>query len=712
MMKHILLAAFGLFAMILAAQVAEQPEGAGTLENPYQVANFNNLLWIGQSSGYWSLHYIQTANIDASASTQLDLGAGWTPIGNGGTMFTGSYDGGGYEIQGLYLSRASIFYIGMFGYANAAKLSRIHLRDINMRGFVYAGGLVGVLTGGSMNNCSATGSIIGNTVVGGLVGYANHHSVITNCYSQVAVQGVEHVGGLAGQNGLNYAYYYNCFSSGVVNGGATYNQGGFIGNNGSGAAKYCYWDTQSSGQASSPLGTPKTTSQMKQQTTYETWNFSTQWSITEGVSYPNLSRVATWETPLHIGLGVLSGSGTENDPYQIFNASHLNAIRMAPDAWFILRNDIDLSSTVVWDYGQGWQPIGSSSTPFTGHLDGNGYAISNLVLNRPQTDCVAMFAYTQNATITNLHLQEARVLGKNYSATLIADGNGGTLRNTSVACQLMAANNSGGLCGRLTNTLVTGCMADVSVPYAGDSVGALVGVLSSSGSITGTISECYSTGRINAGWNIGGLVGYVTWGYINDCYSLASVAGGRMIGGVIGVVGGSNPGYVNRCYAAGDITLVPGGTFVGGVIGYLYDNSTVSNSYWDIDSTGIPNDILNFGRSHDQMIYPGSLTTFATWDFVTNWRHDTTGTQNSGYPYLAWQEQSVPEAVQNLEISENDAVIYLNWAPVPGTDEYIIYASEDPSLPFAEWAYLGTSSTTQFSTAAASRLFFIVRSLQ
>jgi hypothetical protein len=94
-------------------------------------------------------------------------------------------------------------------------------------------------------------------------------------------------------------------------------------------------------------------------------------------------------------------------------------------------------------------------------------------------------------------------------------------------------------------------------------------------------------------------VGYVTWGYINDCYSLASVAGGRMIGGVIGVVGGSNPGYVNRCYAAGDITLVPGGTFVGGVIGYKYDNSTVSNSYWDIYSTGNPNDILNFA---DHMI--------------------------------------------------------------------------------------------------------------
>jgi hypothetical protein len=88
------------------------------------------------------------------------------------------------------------------------------------------------------------------------------------------------------------------------------------------------------------------------------------------------------------------------------------------------------------------------------------------------------------------------------------------------------------------------------------------------------------------------------------------------------------------------------------------------------------------------------------------------GRKTAGIPIWPGRNKAFLKRYKNLEISENDAVIYLNWDPVPGTDEYIIYASEDPSLPFAEWAYLGTSSTTQFSTAAASRLFFIVRSSQ
>lgn len=698
---------FGLFA-----QIAVAPEfGSGSPENPYQLSTFNNLVWLMQTPSMWSLHYLQTDNIDASASTELDSGAGWTPIGNGGTTFTGSYDGCGYEIQGLYLSRAGTYYTGMFGYANAAKLSRIHLRDINMRGFVYAGGLAGVITGGTVNNCSATGIIIGNTVVGGLLGYANHNAVITNCYAQVAVQGAEHVGGLAGQNGFNNAYYYHCYSSGTVNGGATYNQGGFIGNSGGGTAKYCYWDTQSSGQASSPLGTPKTTTQMKQQSTYETWNFSNQWSIAEGVSYPNLSLLAGWETPAIVSIGALSGSGTQSDPYQIYNAAQLNAIRLAPAAWFKLFSDIDLSSSVVWNHGQGWLPIGSSSTPFTGHIDGNGYKLINLSINLPQTDNVALFANTQNATFVNLHLQNARVLGKNFSGTLIADGYGGTLSNISVSCQLIAANNSGGLCGRLTNSLVNGCMADVNIPNAGDTVGALLGSLGSSGSITGTLSQSYSTGSINAGWNLGGLVGYLTWGYITDCYSLANVSGGRMIGGVVGVVGGSNPGHVSRCYGAGEITLGSGGTFAGGVIGFLYDNSTVSNSYWDIDSTGIPNDSQNRGKTHAQMIYPGSQSTFAAWNFADVWRHDSSGYQNYGYPYLAWQEQSLPDAVQDLEISINETEVQLSWQSVAGATHYRIYISDNPYAPFEQWTYLGQSFSASYTTNfSGNARFYMVRS--
>jgi len=711
-MKYLFLSILVLIASILPGQVPEQPMGSGTPENPYQISSFNNLLWIRQSSGYWGLHYIQTANIDASISTQLELGAGWTPIGNSSPFFTGTYDGQGFEIQGLYLSRESSYYTGLFGYLIGAKLNRIHLRNLDIHGQVYAGGLTGVAQNSVINNCSVTGSVSGQLDVGGMVGYANYSSVFTNCYSQVTVQGGDNVGGMVGQTGFDSTFFYRCFSSGQVNSGSASYHGGFLGRHGGGGAYYCYWDTQNSGQSTDPVAIPKTTSQMKQQATYETWNFDTQWSIMEGLTYPDLTSLAAWETPLPVTLGALAGSGLETDPYLIETAAQLNALRIAPSAWFKLTDDIDMSSTVVWNLGRGWLPVGTSADPFTGCLDGDGHSLTNLVINLPQTDNSAIFGYAQNATLRNMKLVNARIIGKNYCGSLVGDAIGGTIDLVSFSGQLFGADYVGGLTGRMVNTVMTHCQTSISYCSAGACTGGISGVLSSSGMLSGLISECNSRGEIVAGWHVGGIVGALSWGTINDCYSLTAVSGGRNLGGIAGIVGGSNPGFINRCFATGLITLAPSGSFVGGIVGYLSDGSIVSSSFWDVETTGIPNNMQNGGKSHAEMIYPGSLTTFSSWDFSSIWRHDTLSEQNSGYPYLAWGEMPVPGTVQDLAISCNEGAIHLQWTPVEGINSYRIYGTSAPYLPSSQWAYLGYSNTPSFSVTSADRMFFIVKATQ
>ena len=96
-----------LFAMSISlmAQSSEQPSGSGTEGDPYQIDTLNNLYWITQNSGEWDAYYIQTANIDASSSSSWDSNAGFTPIGNSSTQFTGSYDGDGYTIDSLFINR-------------------------------------------------------------------------------------------------------------------------------------------------------------------------------------------------------------------------------------------------------------------------------------------------------------------------------------------------------------------------------------------------------------------------------------------------------------------------------------------------------------------------------------------------------------------------------------------------------------------------------
>ena len=100
------------FPIALIAQTATAPSsGDGSSGDPYQIATLNNLYWITQNSGEWDAYYIQTANIDASSSSSWDSNAGFTPIGNSGTRFTGSYNGDGHTISNLFINLQIIYYL-------------------------------------------------------------------------------------------------------------------------------------------------------------------------------------------------------------------------------------------------------------------------------------------------------------------------------------------------------------------------------------------------------------------------------------------------------------------------------------------------------------------------------------------------------------------------------------------------------------------------
>lgn len=714
-MKYLIVIVFLILSVTLIAQIPQAPDGgSGSADDPYHIASFENLLWITQTSGYWGLHYIQTADIDASDSQQLESGAGWKPIGNASPWFTGSYDGGGYNILGLYFSRGTAFYTGLFGIVLNAKLNRINLRDVDMFGSVYCGSLAGVAQNSVVNNCSVTGSVHGSTDVGGLVGLVNYNTIITNSYSHATVQGNDNVGGFVGQNGFDNGYIYRSYSTGQVIAGTASYKGGFIGRHSGGSVNYCYWNTQSSGMATDAVASPRTTLEMKTRVNYYLWNFITQWSIQEGISYPSLELTAGWTLPPLLNLSNLNGSGIQSDPYLIDSAAKLNVIRQSMDSWYRLTSDIDLSETVVWNHGQGWQPIGGSATPFTGVLEGNGKRLINLVINRPLTDYTGLFSYTQNAMISHLELANAWLLTQNYSGGIAGSAFGGSIDNVSLSGIYLAKDYSGGLVGSLDSGLLLDSRAQLlfrtpSNVSSSNSVGGLVGVLTSTGAISGTIAGSYSNGSISAAWHLGGIVGTLRWGYVNNCFSHMSIYGGRHLGGVVGIAGGSNPCFINHCYGTGQIELIAGGSFSGGVVGYLSDGSTMEHSFWDVQTTGIPNNSTNGGKTTAQMIYPGSLETYGAWDFDTIWHHDTQGNKNNGYPYLIWQDIPVPAAVQDLSISTFGNQFQLNWQPVESVNEYNVYASEDPYAPWDQWEYLGESNTTSFIVDGGSKRFFMVR---
>ncbi len=269
--------------------------GAGTLVSPYQVSTAAQLDDVRNNL---SSYFIQTADIDLITYA---TGIGWVPIGNATTKFTGSYDGGGHKIKHLFINHGGTTdgdYSALFGYINAATIKNIGV-ECNVTGNSSTAGLVGEADGiSTIQNCYTIGYIVGYNSTGGLVGFANctAGATISNCYSRAIVSGNYYTAGLVGEAWR--VIFTNCYSSGQVISNQT-QKGGFIGRNINSTANDCFWDTETSGLATSLIGTGKTTAEMKTQATFTNWNFATNpiiWDIdAENSGYPHLH----WQAFIH-----------------------------------------------------------------------------------------------------------------------------------------------------------------------------------------------------------------------------------------------------------------------------------------------------------------------------------------------------------------------------------------------------------------------------
>jgi len=148
------------------------------------------------------LHYVQMANIDLD-TYPYNTNEGWKPIGeftdyNVNSPFTGSYNGNGYIISNLYVSRPDNDYVGLFGFSSYASFYNIELMNVNITGNRRVGGVIGSASMSNIQNCSVSGAVSGiDDMIGGLAGMI-FYSNIVNGYSEVDVQGRDYIGGIVG----------------------------------------------------------------------------------------------------------------------------------------------------------------------------------------------------------------------------------------------------------------------------------------------------------------------------------------------------------------------------------------------------------------------------------------------------------------------------------------------------------------------------------
>ncbi len=93
------------------------------------------------------------------ASASENGGAGFAPIGNSSTPFTGAFHGGGHAVRNLTIRPASLYYIAAFA-TNRGTIDSLGLSNVNVQGYTYVGSLA-AYNYRTVSFCYATGSVAG-----------------------------------------------------------------------------------------------------------------------------------------------------------------------------------------------------------------------------------------------------------------------------------------------------------------------------------------------------------------------------------------------------------------------------------------------------------------------------------------------------------------------------------------------------------------------
>ena len=277
-----------------------------------------------------------------------------------------------------------------------------------------------------------------------------------------------------------------------------------------------------------------------------------------------------------------SGSGTENDPYLIFNENQLAQMSNflnQEGVVFKLMKDLNLTNWIAENNpSQGWLPIGVETSPFKGNFKGNNHKISGLMINRTSTDNVGFFGYVTNATISDLTIEGTSVSGAENVGAMF-----GNIRVSSVTnCQINMTGATGvtgktpvgGLAGYSNNTNFQTFSVSTKVFGSEGRVGGAIGKADGGG----TISNGSFTGNIEGiGNNTAGLVGIAINQTISNVIIKCDINGQNDTGGIAG--SGENCSFTD-CKYEGDLT---GFKYVGGIVGEL---KTLTSSFTSCFSKG------------------------------------------------------------------------------------------------------------------------------
>lgn len=405
--------------------------------------------------------------------------------------------------------------------------------------------------------------------------------------------------------------------------------------------------------------------------------------------------------------GFAGGDGSSGAPYQICNLAQLDNIRNGLNDYYVLTSNIDASVTTTWNSGAGWVPVNN----FSGTLDGDGFVIKDLFINRPTADFVGLFqSVIGNADIIDVAVVDVTITGQDRVGALVGNWSGATsgglISNAYSSGTVTGRAQVGGLIGRFTSSggFLTNSHSSATVIGSSTRVGGLLGYfIDNVGNDAGNIKRVYATGTVTGTTRVGGVIGSAVINTLDthvlqDAYATGDVTGTDLVGGVIGetTITAGSP-IVESVYATGQLTS---GASVAGIT-----NTTVGIN----DSYFLETDSVNVG-----VIADGGAGAALTnvYSFAPLLMKAQSTSSNATQPYYGWDSNewnfgTVNDFPALLDSVSYNETIAGNSGALAATDRFsFAINATDPVNPDAsshpalfDTSACGSSSATGFFLA-------------
>ena len=537
----------------------------------------------------------ESGNLGEKSDTHLD----WIPIGNSDRPYTGTFNGQGHTISGLFFNNSSKAYVGLFGYVRNGKIQNTGIVDSYFKGNYNVGGLCGLASNGSISYCYNTGAVSGSSNVGGVCGWTSNSS-ISYCYNTGAVSGSSSVGGVCGLNhgAISNCYFDNnkCNYNAVVDGYGTVTNtlGKTTEEFASGEVCYLLNGSRSTGTTENPLVWYQNLSEggdacpVLKRTGNNTVYLNNHYSCSCEPGNPttcytndnqDIYDPHSWENGFCAKNSSVCQPAEQNTDgvYEISNAGQLYwYAKLINDndniyACAVLTNDItDNEGDVAGcngakkDTWRQWEVICNSSY-YHGTFDGQCHTISGL------------FGYgfigKNEGTIKNLIISNSYLFKYYFTKGGICNENYGTISRCTFSgtlvgqADLMGATDKyyiGGICG-LNQNIIEDCYVKDNIQFSTATPNSnnklYVGGISGGNAVYGKIENCYNMANITCQTTVNtpfiksGICGWNTDNAVTtNCYYLTGTAD-YGIGETVDVKG-SVEAVSSEKFASGEVTYL------------------------------------------------------------------------------------------------------------------------------------------------------------